>query len=229
MIGIIGAMDMEIDLLLNQMTVYQQDSIADKVYYVGTIANKEVVVVKSGIGKVNATITTTLLLNNYTIEYVLNIGIAGGIDPVKTGDIVLANELSYFDVSLIDIDDIPFGQMSGDPLTVYSDKHLLQKAESIFNDKGIRFHVGTLVSGDSFVTRIELLASILEVKKHVIACEMEGMAIAMTCHKFHVPFLSIRGISDVVSSMNQQEIYYDIAGKIAKDTSEFVIHFLEVS
>ncbi|MGD9909025.1 MAG: 5'-methylthioadenosine/adenosylhomocysteine nucleosidase [Candidatus Izemoplasmatales bacterium] len=229
MIGIIGAMDKEIDLLLSQMSMLRRDEIADKIFYIGNVAGKEIVIVKSGIGKVNATITTTLLLNNYDIEYVLNIGIAGGIDPVKTGEIVLASEVSYFDVSLTAIDDVPYGQMIGDPLSISTDPTLLQKAKYIFEDKGIKAHIGGLVSGDQFVTDIEILKPIMAVKDKVISCEMEGMAIAITCYKFHTPFLSIRGISDIVSSSNQQQVYQDISEKIANQTSEFVIHFLEVS
>jgi len=229
MIGIIGAMDKEIDLLLSQMTMEHRDEISDKIFYIGKIADKEIVIVKSGIGKVNATITTTLLLNSYPIEYVLNIGIAGGLSPVKVGEIVLANEVSYSDVDLTAIDDVPYGQMIGDPLSISTDSKLLQKAKYIFEDLGITAHIGGLVSGDQFVTDIELLKPIMAVKDKVISCEMEGMAIAMTCYKFNTPFLSIRGISDVVSSTDQKQVYQDISEIIAKQTSEFVIHFLEVS
>ncbi len=229
MIAIIGAMDKEIELLLNQMTMIRRDEIADKVYYVGNIVDKDVVVVKSGIGKVNATITTALLLDNYPIEYVLNIGLAGGLEPTKVGDIVLAMGISYSDVSLEAIDEIPFGQMGSDPLTIYPEAKLLQKAQFIFNDKGITYHLGDIVSGDQFVTDISSLAKILKVKTGVVACEMEGMAIALTCYKFNVPFLSIRGISDIVSAKDQKQVYQDVSLKIAHTTSEFVIHFLEVS
>lgn len=229
MIGIIGAMDKEIELLLNQMTISQRDEIADKIFFIGTIVGKKVVVVKSGIGKVNATITTALLLEKYSIRYVLNIGLAGGLEPAKVGDIVLATGISYFDVSLEAIDNLPFGKMASDPMTIFPDPQLLQKAQFILNDYGITHHIGTLVSGDTFVTDINTLRRILEVKQHVIACEMEGMAIALTCYKFEVPFLSIRGISDVVNSVDQKEVYRDVSIEIAHTTSEFVIHFLEVS
>jgi len=229
MIGIIGAMDKEIELLLNQMSIIKRELIADKIYYVGNIVEKEVVVVKSGIGKVNATITTSLLLEKYNIEYVINIGLAGGIPPAKIGEIIIAEGISYFDVSLEAIDDVEFGKMGEDPLTVFSDAKLKQKASFIFDDLGISYRTGHLVSGDRFVVKMSSLQEIMKVVNNVLACEMEGMAIALTCHKFNIPFISIRGISDVIENPDQTEEYFNLSEEIAHQTSQFVIRFLEVS
>lgn len=228
MIGIIGAMDKEIEILLSQMTILKKDTFADKVFFVGKLAGKEVVVAKSGIGKVNAAMTTTLLLEKYNIDVVLNIGLAGGIFPARIGDLILADGISYFDVDLTMIDEVPFGQMGSDPLIIETDFNLRQKAIYIFEDYNILFHVGKIVSGDQFVSSIDYLKPILSVLDNVLACEMEGMAIGLTCFKFHIPFLSIRGISDIINASNQKETYKDLSEQIAHDTSEFVIRFLEV-
>jgi len=229
MIGIIGAMDKEIELLLNQMTIHTSDIIADKTFFVGNIVGKEVVVVKSGIGKVNATITASILLQKYEIEYVINIGLAGGISPAKIGDIIIAEGISYFDVSLTAIDDVVYGKMGSDPLTVFSDLKLKQKATFIFDDLGVVYHVGHLVSGDQFVVKMESLSEILNIVDNVLACEMEGMAIGITCYKFNIPFISIRGISDVIENSDQTDVYQSVSEKIAHQTSSFVVRFLEAS
>ena len=229
MIGIIGAMDKEIELLLGQMSIRKREIVADKIFYVGNIVDKEVVIVKSGIGKVNATITTTLLLEKYDIEYVINIGLAGGIPPTKIGDIIIAEGISYFDASLTAIDDVVFGKMGNDPLTVFSDLNLKQKATFIFDDLGVSYHVGHLVSGDRFVVKMDSLTEIMEVIDNVLACEMEGMAIGLTCFKFNIPFISIRGISDVIEHPDQTAVYMNVSETIAHQTSDFVIRFLEAS
>ncbi len=227
MIGIIGAMDKEIELLLEQMEIYKEDTFADKIFYSGTLSGKEVVIAKSGIGKVNATITTTLLLEKYPVNQVINIGIAGGLLPTKVGDIVIADGISYFDVDLTSIDNIPYGQMANDPLIVETDFNLRQKAIFVFEDYDISVHQGKLVSGDRFVTSKASLHPILKEIDNVLACEMEGMSIGLTCFKFNIPFLSIRGISDVIDAEGQKETYNDFSEKIAHTTSEFVMKFLE--
>ncbi|MBU0997186.1 MAG: 5'-methylthioadenosine/adenosylhomocysteine nucleosidase [Firmicutes bacterium] len=227
MIGIIGAMDKEIELLLNEMDIYKEDHLADKIFYTGILSAKEVVIAKSGIGKVNATMTATLMLEKYQVTTIINIGIAGGLSPTQVGDIVIADGISYFDVDLTAIDNLPFGQMADDPLIVETDSYLRQKAIYVFEDYNISVLQGKLVSGDQFVTNIEILKPILKEIKNVLACEMEGMSIGLVCHKFNIPFLSIRGISDVIDVVGQKETYMDFSEKIAHTTSEFVLKFLE--
>ena len=203
MIGIIGAIDKELFLFFEEMTIERTDIYGDKTFYVGIIKNHKVVVVKSGIGKVNAAITTSILVTHYKARVVINTGIAGGLKPAEIGDIILAKGIAYFDVSLTEIDDVPYGQMGDDPLLVSTDQHFLEKGEQIFQKLGYHYRLGNLVSGDKFVTSIKDIRKIQRNVKDIIGVEMEGMAIALTCHKFNVPFISIRGISDIIDSKNQ--------------------------
>ncbi|MDD3478193.1 MAG: 5'-methylthioadenosine/adenosylhomocysteine nucleosidase [Candidatus Izemoplasmatales bacterium] len=229
MIGIIGAMQKEIEILLDAMTIVSQVNIADKTFYQGKLSGKDVVVVQSGIGKVNAAMTATALLMRFDVEYVINIGLAGGLKPSKVGEIVLASGITYFDVSLEAIDDLPFGQMANDPFQVRSDDVLLQKAKFVFTDLNVPWLTGRIVSGDTFVTDISLLNRILPLCPDALAVEMEGMAIGLACYKFGIKFLSIRGISDVIGATDQQVVYQNVSERIAHTTAGFVIRFLELS
>lgn len=229
MIGIIGAMDKEIKLLLQKMMTYSQKRIADKTFYIGELADKEVVLVKSGIGKVNATMTTAILLSHFPIDFVINTGVAGGVHRAEIGDIVIADGICYSDVSLEAIDNLPFGKMADDPMIVFPDGLLKQKALSILSNLHCHLVSGNIASGDQFVTTASSLNPINKVVTNIVAVEMEGMAIAMTCYKFNIPFLSIRGISDVIDKNDQTEVYNNISDQIAHDTATFVVSFLEES
>lgn len=228
MIGIIGAIDYELNLFFKHMLIARTEIIADKTFYIGKIKNHNVVIVKSGIGKVNASVTTTLLINHFNVRMIINTGVAGGISPINVGEIIIAKGISYFDVSLTEIDDVPYGQMGNDPLIIEINPEFIAKATKIFDNLGYHYQVGNLVSGDKFVTKMRDLHKIQKQVKDIIGVEMEGMAIAMTCHKFNCPFISIRGVSDVVESANQSKSYKEVVHEVASKTSEFVIAFLEV-
>lgn len=228
MIGIIGAIDHELTIFFHEMLIKRTEMIADKTFYIGKIKDHDVVLVKSGIGKVNAAITATLLINHFDAKMIINSGVAGGIKPMKIGDIIIAEGISYFDVSLTAIDDIPYGQMANDPLIVKTDAELLAKAEEVFKQLGFEHKIGQLVSGDKFVTSERDIKKIMKNVDNVLGVEMEGMAIAITAHKFGIPFISIRGISDIINSNNQSKIYRDVVKDVAEKTTKFVMSFLEV-
>jgi len=227
MIGIIGALDVELEFLFSKFRLKKTVKIADKTIYSGKIFNEEAIIAKSGIGKVNAALTTTLICSLYKPDYIINIGVAGGLDKTKIGDIILANGIAYFDVSLTDIDEIPFGKMGEDPLLLETDRQLFAKAKRIFLKQNIPFHVGNVVSGDRFVINKSALSDISGEVDDIQACEMEGMAVAMVCHKFNIPFLSIRGISDVLDDSDQGEKFRVSVRDVAKNTTKFVLAFLE--
>ncbi|QWC00487.1 5'-methylthioadenosine/adenosylhomocysteine nucleosidase [Mycoplasmatota bacterium] len=227
MIGIIGALDIELNFFFEKMVIAKTELIGDKTFYLGKINNQEVVIAKSDIGKVNAAITATILANHYHVKVLINTGIAGGLKPAKLGDIILGQGLAYFDASLTAIDDLPYGQMGDDPLIVHSNKKYMELAKDIFNKLGYEYKVGNIVSGDKFVTKLRYLDKISKNVSNILACEMEGMAIAMTAHKFQIPFVSIRGISDMVEDNSQTVSYQKISKEVARKSSNFVISFLE--
>ncbi len=227
MIGIIGAIDKELFLYFQEMTIEKTEIHGDKTFYIGKLKNHEVVIAKSGLGKVNAAITSTIMILEYKVRMILNTGVAGGLEPVKIGDIILADGISYFDVSLTEIDDVPYGQMGDDPLIVQTDRTLLAKGKEICKKLGYDCLTGNLVSGDKFVTKMQDLRKIMRNVKNILGIEMEGMAIALTARKFNVPFISIRGVSDILESENQSTVYKNIVQEVAEKTTRFAFNFLE--
>jgi len=227
MIGIIGAVDKELLLYFHEMTIEKTDIFGDKTFYIGKLKNHDVVIAKSGIGKVNSAITATIMIMQYDVKMIINTGVAGGLSPVKTGDIILAEGIAYFDVSLTEIDDVPYGQMGDDPLLVKTDEKLYNRSKKIFEELGYECKSGNLVSGDKFVTRKKEIRKIMKHVDNILGIEMEGMSIALTAYKFKVPFISIRGISDIIDSANQGDTYKNVIQEVADKTTHFVFRFLE--
>ena len=227
MIGLIGAIDKELNLYFQHMLIKKTEMVGDKTFYIGLIHDHEVVLVKSGIGKVNAAITATILLTRYKPRLIINTGIAGGLSPTNIGDILLAKGIAYFDVSLTEIDDIPYGKMADDPLLIMMNEHYLEKAENHFKKLGYNYKVGNLVSGDKFITSKKDIRKILRNVDNVLGVEMEGMATALTCYKFNIPFISIRGVSDIIDSKYQKTDYVEASKDVSEKTTKFVLTFLE--
>lgn len=227
MIAIIGAMDSEIEALLQQLKLQKTVTFADKVLYLGVLRGHDVLIAKSGIGKVNTAMMTTYVLSHYKIDFLINIGVAGGVFGVEVGDLLLAEGICYFDVSLTEIGDYPYGKMGDDPLIVYPDPGLLEKARKVFAFNKLNYQSGIIASGDSFVTALEQIRKISEVVEGIKACEMEGMAIGICCHKLNVPFLSIRGISDLIQKPGQKATYKKSMKDVAAMTAGAVLFFLE--
>jgi adenosylhomocysteine nucleosidase len=225
-IGIVGALDIELNYFFEKMVIARTELIGDKSYYIGRINNQDVVIAKSDVGKVNAAITATILASHFKVDLIINTGVAGGLKPTELGDIVLAEGLSYFDASLTAIDDVPYGQLGDDPLIVKTDSMHLDKAKSIFDTLGYSYKLGHIVSGDKFVTKLRYLDKISKNVSNILAVEMEGMAIALTAYKFKIPFISIRGVSDMVEDQSQTLSYKKIVHDVAHKTSTFVLTFI---
>ena len=131
MIGIIGAMEEEVKALLDKTGDIHENKILDCVFYEGKIDNKQVVILQGGIGKVNSAICVTLLLTNYDIDYVINIGSAGGLkDYQNVGDVVISSHVAYHDVDLTAFGR-PMGELPELPVFIPADENLVNKAKDI--------------------------------------------------------------------------------------------------
>lgn len=198
MLGIIGAMDEEVIKLKEVMEDVEITRKASMDFYKGTMSGKEVVVVRSGIGKVNAGICTQILVDEYNVEAVINTGIAGSLNPaIDIGDIVLSTDTLQHDV-----DATGFGYDLGviprmDTSTFLADEKLkkLAKASCEKVNPDIKVFEGRIVSGDQFISDREKKNYIVD-KFKGYCTEMEGAAIAQAAYLNNVPFLIIRAISD---------------------------------
>ena len=221
-IGIIAAMEPEIKFTISALEDKKEHLISNITFYEGTIGNHKVVVSLSGIGKVNSAINTTLLINNFKPDVIINSGIAGGSKELSTFDFVIADKLTYSDFDC-QVFNYEFGQVPQMPLYYFSDSKLKEKLEAYLTSKNISFKNSIVLTADSF----RLSAS--EIKNNVstsFATEMEGTSIAQTCFKLNTPFLSFRIISDILDSENHIEEYNEFEKKSAQLSSEVIVNFI---
>ncbi len=198
MLGIIGAMDEEVNRLKANMENVQVKKKASMEFYLGTIRGKEVVVVRSGIGKVNAGICTQILADDYQVDGIINTGIAGSLRAdINIGDIVISTDAVQHDM-----DAVAFGYPKGqiprmEVLAFQSDARLVELAESSCHKALPELGVfrGRVASGDEFVAKQERKDAIVE-EFQAYCCEMEGAAIAQAAYLNQIPFVIIRAISD---------------------------------
>lgn len=215
-IAVIGAMEEEVELLRNEIENPETKSIANSEFTSGTYKNHEVVLLKSGIGKVNAAMSTSILLNEYKPDYVINTGSAGGYDPtLEVGAIVISDEVRHHDVDVTAFG-YEIGQVPQLPAAFKADERLMKLAEeAVFEIGKHQVATGLIATGDIFMHDP---AKVEQVRNHfpqMKACEMEAAAVAQVCYQFEVPFVVIRALSDIAgkeSSMSFDE-FLPVAAK----------------
>ncbi|PWA12517.1 5'-methylthioadenosine/S-adenosylhomocysteine nucleosidase [Pueribacillus theae] len=197
-IGLIGAMDEEVKLLKESMVNLTTKEIASYEFTSGKIEDLEVVLLQSGIGKVNAAIGTTLLNHVYKPSYVINTGSAGGFHPnLNVGDVVISQAVTYHDVDVTAFG-YEYGQVPQMPAFFEPDEKLVAIAEACAKQiENIQVVKGVIASGDSFMNDVERIREIKEKLSGLHAVEMEAGAIAQVCFRFQVPFVIIRSLSDI--------------------------------
>lgn len=198
MLGIIGAMDVEVKKLREMMTDVETMTVAGMMFHKGILKGKNVVLVRSGIGKVNAGLCSQILVDRYQVDGIVNTGIAGSLkNEVNVGDIVLSTAAVQHDV-----DATGFGYQVGEipqlgTKEFPADEHLLGVAVRCCKkaNPDIQTFTGRIASGDQFINSRE--------KKNWIhdtfdayCTEMEGAAVAQAAYLNQVPYLIVRAISD---------------------------------
>ncbi len=197
-IALIGAMDQEIERLKGAIEGLHEQKIAGFLFFTGKIGAFDVVLLKSGIGKVNAAIGTALLLDHFKPTCVINTGSAGGFDPeLRVGDVVISTEVRHHDVDLT-VFGYEIGQMARMPAAYAANPLLIDVAEaSVEQMHGMACSRGLIATGDTFMSDPEHVARTRANFPTMKAAEMEAAAIAQTCFCFETPFLVIRALSDI--------------------------------
>ena len=197
-IGIIGAMEEEVEALRGKLTYVKTTSRASMDFYAGKMGNKEVVIVRSGIGKVNAGICTQILADLFQVDAVINTGIAGSLKAeINIGDIVVSSDALQHDM-----DARQFGYARGeiprmDTISFPADPELVAMAKAACEEVNpdIRVFVGRVVTGDQFIAERSVKNEIASWTEGYCT-EMEGAAIAQAAYLNKVPFVIVRAISD---------------------------------
>ncbi|MGM9923692.1 MAG: 5'-methylthioadenosine/S-adenosylhomocysteine nucleosidase [Bacillus sp. (in: firmicutes)] len=197
-IAIIGAMEEEVQILRNKMEDVQQEVIAGCEFNVGTLDGVDVVLLKSGIGKVNAAMSTTILLEKYQPTAVINTGSAGGYAKnLEVGDVVISSEVVHHDVDAT-IFGYAYGQVPQMPPTYVADEKLIEASERAAEHiQGMQVAKGLIATGDSFMNDPERVEFVRTKFQDLQAVEMEAAAIAQVAYQFGIPFVVIRALSDI--------------------------------
>jgi len=225
-IGIIAAMHQECEYFRQALTDVTSSQYLDIKVTSGQWAGHEVCLLESGIGKVNATLTTEWLLREFNPDLVINTGSAGAIKAgVQVGDFVFADKVCHHDVDVSPIG-FAFGELPRLPVYYEVKHHWLELLDLIATELDDRHHLGTIATGESFIYRAEQVETIKHRFKHVVACEMEAAAVAQVCHLHQIDFVILRNISDVAGEDAQINFnqYIDQAGR---KSTELVLHFIE--
>lgn len=224
--GIIGAMEPEVAILKSQLTNAVTNTYHGYEFHSGQLNGTDVVIVQSGIGKVAAALATSLLIDKFQPDYVVNTGSAGGFEQsLKVGDIVVSSEVRYNDVNVTAFG-YEVGQVPGNPPAYIPHPTLVEAAqEGIAQLENINALVGLITTGDTFMTADDDIAKARANFPTMAAVEMEGAAIAHTCHLFNVPFVVIRSMSDIAGkeSPTSFEAYLETA---SVNSSELVNNML---
>lgn len=227
MIGIIGAMESEVDSIFANMTSKEKININNLTFYKGLLFNKDVVVVKCGIGKVNAALCTQLLILTFKVDKIINTGIAGATGKgLNIYDFVVSSQAVYhdFDTSFFGY---KLGQVPGMEETFKADEDLQKLALQAFEKselaKNHKIQNGLIASGDQFIAGGERKSFIIN-NFHPLCVEMEGCAIAHTCFANNIPFVIIRCMSDCADD-SAVETYEE--SKASKASSEFLLDFIK--
>ena len=215
MIGIIVAMKEELDKLLKYLSNKEEINVKGINIYKGNINNRECVIALSGVGKVNAARTTQIIIDNYNIDKIINIGVSGSCSKdLNIGDIVIADRLYQYDFDITMFNhNIGYVPLVGDYITILDDniKEFIDKVDYNIN-------IGHLASADRFVSSIKDKLE-LNNKFNAIACDMESGAIGQVCYLSNVDFLIIRSISDTINDNITVEFekYLDSSSEILAD------------
>ncbi|WP_409022383.1 5'-methylthioadenosine/adenosylhomocysteine nucleosidase [Dellaglioa sp. P0083] len=195
--GILCAMEEEILSLRSHLENRKDKEIGGISFYTGQINGKEVVLVRSGIGKVQAGMTTALLIAEFGVTAVINSGSAGGIGKgLKIGDVVLATEVAYHDVDATAFG-YEIGQLPQQPTKYLADTSLNDAIKKAAQENDLSIKPGLIVSGDQFIASQAQTDVILNHFPDALCSEMESAAVGQAAHQFGIPFTIVRAMSDV--------------------------------
>ena len=203
-------------------------SLAGCEFYRGTLAGQNVVLTRSGIGKVAAAVATTLLLDRFAPDCVINTGSAGGFDPeLHIGDVVISSEVRHHDVDVTGFG-YEIGQVPRLPAGFTADEQLKAIARAAISElpASIQCKEGLICTGDQFMCDPVRIAKARHDFPTMAAVEMEGAAIAQVCHQFGTPFVVTRSLSDIAGkeSPTSFDEYLEIA---SKNSSAMVVAMLK--
>ena len=227
-IGIIGAMDLEVEILIGAMTEKEKTELGKRTFYTGKLFGKKTVLARCGVGKVNAALTVQMMVDKFAITHIVNTGVAGSLDEkINIGDIVIATGAIYHDM-----DAVAFGYKKGqvpqmDVFEFKTDEKLQVMAEEACKRVNPEINVfkGRIASGDQFVAGKEVKNRI-KAEFDPLCVEMEGCAMAHAAYLNDIPSLIVRAISDKADD-SAEEDYPVFEKKAAEHCAKMIMELMK--
>jgi adenosylhomocysteine nucleosidase len=228
-IGIIGAMAEEIEDLKLRMGEFLTEERAGFTFFSGKLFNEDIVLLLSGIGKVNAAMGTTLMIERFNPDCIINTGSAGGFsDNLSIGDVVISTEVRHHDVDAT-VFGYEYGQVPRMPAAYIPNSVLINMAEKAVEKlDDVETSKGLIATGDSFMHKDEHIHAVREKLPSIMAAEMEAAAIAQCCHNFELPFVIIRAISDIAGDKDNQIEFQDFLKIAAVNSAVMVMEIIKL-
>ncbi|GAB2478302.1 5'-methylthioadenosine/adenosylhomocysteine nucleosidase [Algoriphagus taiwanensis] len=238
-IAIMGALDEEIAILKEEMGKFKTQNRGGIDFFLGKLNGKKVVLLKAGVGKVNASYSTAVLTENYQPKVLIFTGVAGGLAPdAMPGDIVIGDQLVQYDFGQIDSTGFqasPFRRLTGgnhEDIFISADPELVQKAKNAAEQADLeaisgrkpRVFQGVIATGDVFVSSDQKARELYE-EFGALATEMEGAAIAHICRTLDIPFVIIRSCSDNANN-HARVIFNAFVGPASVNSARIVLGIL---
>lgn len=226
-IGIIGAMDVEVEELIGSMENIKKEDVSSTVYYEGTLQGKNVVVAKCGVGKVHAAVCAQTMILKYKPDLIINTGVAGSLNSgLDIADLVISDNVVQHDMDTSGLGD-PVGLISGmNLINIPCSKSLVGKIESSAKTiEGTNVFVGTIASGDQFICSQDKKDYIVK-HFHALCAEMEGAAIGHVCYLNNTDFCIVRAISDKADGSAHMD-FPTFAKIAAKKSTQLINTFLK--
>ena len=221
-LGIIGAMESEVELLVSLLDEKASRKIGKHTYYTGILAGTPTVIARAGVGKVNAAACTAAMILEFAPEYILNTGVAGALGKgITVGDVIIADSCVEYDLEygvLGDKRGSIFYPDSTSEIVMPADAELsakLEAAASAVSDGEFAVKRGVVATGDKFISSNEAREDILSAFPEALCCEMEGAAIAQVCRLYSTKFSVLRSMSD--SADGEAEMDFPTFAKLSAD------------
>ncbi|AEB27425.1 5'-methylthioadenosine nucleosidase / S-adenosylhomocysteine nucleosidase [Francisella cf. novicida Fx1] len=222
-IAILGAMEIEIQPILDKLNSYETIEYANNKYYLANYQDKELVIAYSKIGKVFSSLTATIMIERFGVEALLFTGVAGGLQDLKVGDMIAATATVQHDVDITAFG-YPYGKIPISEVEIKTSAKLLKQAQNVANELGLNLHTGVIATGDQFVHCAERKDFVIK-EFAAKAIEMEGASVNLICNEMGVPSLILRSISDTADG-NAPENFDEFAKMAAKRSANFIMQIL---
>lgn len=225
-IGIIFAMKEELDEVLKQVDIKNEFNVFGLDFYSIVFKDTECILVECGVGKVNAARTTQIMIDVMKVDYIINVGVAGGVaNSLSVCDIVIGEKLVQHDFDITAFDHAK-GYIPNVGVYLNSDEYLLRIAEEVQESfSKTKFHKGVIASGDIFCTSEKMSKKINE-KFNALCVDMEGASIGQVAYLSGVPFLVVRSISDIPNN-NNKITYEEFLEESSKIVAKFLLDMIE--